>query len=80
MNARLSRPLPHRLPIIVERNRTETPQHRQAHIQHDRFDKTAFFAPRRDELAKSVAPDVLVHRDGDEQETCDRLIAIDGIG
>ena len=66
MDVRLSRPLPHCLPVIVERDGTETPQHCQAHVEHNRLDESAFLDPGRDEFAEAVAPYILVDCDGDE--------------
>lgn len=80
MDTRLGCPLPHRLPVIVERDGAEAPQHCQAHVEHDRLDESAFQDPRRDEFAEPVAPYILVDRDGDEEQARHWLVAIDGVG
>ena len=38
-----------------------------------------FQTPWCDELGEAITPDVLVHRDADEQTSCDRLVAVDSI-
>ena len=66
MNMGISSPPPHRLPIIIKRNSTGTKQYSQAHIKHERLNKSTLFTPRGDKLAESIAPEVLIDRDGDK--------------
>lgn len=74
------RPPSEPLSINVERNRTETPQGSQAHVQHDWLDIPALLNPRGDELAEAVPPQVLIDRDGNEDRACDGLVAVHGVG
>lgn len=79
MHRRLGRPSSEPLPVKVERDGTETPQRCQAHIQHDRLDEPAFLDPRGDELAETVAPEILVDGNGDKNRTGHGFIAVDGV-
>lgn len=63
----------------MEQETEGAPQHRQAHVQHNGRNIAGCLSPRRDELAETVAPDVLVDRDGDEDRSDDGLVAIDGV-
>lgn len=80
MHRRLGRPTSELLPVEVERNRTKTPQRRQAHVQHNRPDEPLLHDPRRDEFAEAIPPEILVDRDGDKYRAGNRLVAIDGVG
>ena len=68
------------LPVEKEDDAEGAPQHGQAHVQHNRRDIAGFLGPWRDELAESVAPQILVDGDGDEDGSNDGLVAVDGIG
>ncbi|EEP78143.1 predicted protein [Uncinocarpus reesii 1704] len=64
----------------IGRDSKRAPQYGQAHVHHNGRDKAMPHRPRGDELADAVAPEVLVHSDGNKDTSRNRLIAVDGIG
>lgn len=64
------------LSVHVEGNRTETPERRQAHVQHDWFDVPTLLNPWGDKLAEAVSPQVLIDGDRNEDRACDGLVAV----
>lgn len=80
MNGRLGRPLPESLPVEIARDGKQTPQDLERHVKHNGFDEPALRRPWRDEFREPVAPQILVHGDGDEDRAGDGLIRVDGIG
>jgi len=79
MHLRISRPFPKRLAIKPENYPTQAPKSNQTHVRHNRRDKSILHRPRSNELGESIAPNVLVDSDGDENGPCDRFVGIDGI-
>jgi hypothetical protein len=80
MNITTPTPPPKRLPLEIKQKPKQTPQRNKTHVRHNRRQKPALLHPRRDELRKPVAPDVLVNRDRYHQGSSDRLIRVDGVG
>ena len=76
----LSTPAPHFLSPLQEQQTRRTEQERQAHVRHDRWQEPGLLDPRADELGETVAPEVLVDGDGDEDGTGDGFVAVDGVG
>ena len=80
MHTRPTTPLPERLPIIKVPNPRQTKQRRQRHVRHDRRHEPSLHRPGRDELGETVAPDVLVDGDGNEDGAGDGLVGVDAVG
>lgn len=80
MNFRFPCPLSECLSLIPKNNARQAPENHQRHIRHDWRDVSALLDPRGDEFREPVAPDILVHRYGDEDRTCDRFVGIDSVG
>ena len=80
MNIAVPRPLSESLALEVEQDTKRTPQEDQAHIQHDWLHVAVSDDPWRNEFAKPIAPDVLVHCDRDEDTAGNRLVAVDSVG
>lgn len=80
MHAGVSAPLPERLAAEVEQNTKGTPEEDKSHVEHDWRNETIFNGPWGDELAEAIAPNVLVHGDGNEDGTGNRLVAVNGVG
>ena len=69
-----------RLALIVKQDAEQTPQQHQRSIRHDGRNESRLLHPRCDEFGETVAPDVLVYGDGDEEGAGDWLVGIDGVG
>lgn len=80
MNFRLGRRLPASCTSEVERDSNQVLQCNQARVQHDGQGIAVALYPRHDELAKSVAPDVLVDGDCDKEGAGHGLVAVDSVG
>lgn len=80
MDFRLGRPFPAPLTPEVKGDAKQAPQCEEAHVQHNGREIAILLYPRRDELAKSVAPDVLVDGDGDKERAGYGLVAVDSVG
>ena len=79
MQGRVPRQPPQALAPEVEEDAKAAPEEDERHVQHDGRQETASNGPRRDEFRKSIAPDVLVDRDGDEDGAGDGLVAVDRV-
>jgi hypothetical protein len=80
VHARLPTPLPESLPNKIKDNTKRAPQEDQAHIEHDGRYNACLDRPRRNELRKAVAPEILINGDGDEDGARDGLIAVNCVG
>lgn len=80
MHGRVAGPSSERLALVVEQDAEETPQQHQRPVCHDRWDKSSFFNPRGDEFGETIAPDVLVDRDSNEQRASDWFVRVYGVG
>lgn len=72
-------PLSERLSIKPENDPRQTEEKNQTHVRHNRRDVSTLDNPRGDEFRESVAPNVLVDRDGNEDWSCDGLVRIDRV-
>ena len=79
MYLRISGPLSESLSIEPENNTSQAEEENQAHVGHNRRNITTLDNPRGDELRESVAPNILVDRNGDENGSCDWLVRIDRV-
>jgi len=79
VNLAIPRPLPKPLAVEPENYPGRAEECDQRHVGHDRRDESGLGRPRRDELAESVTPHVLVDRDGHEDGARYRLVGVDGI-
>lgn len=80
MHAGVSAPFPERLAEEVEQNTKGTPEEDESHVEHDWGNETIFNGPWGDKLAEAIAPNVLIHGDGNEDGTGNRLVAVNGVG
>ena len=80
MDAGVPAPLPELLTEKVEEDAKRAPQEDERHIQHDGRNKSVGDGPWGDELAETVAPDVLVDSDSNEDGASDRLVAVNCVG
>jgi hypothetical protein len=67
-------PLSENLAVVPEQNTEGTPKCGEAHIQHNRRNIAIRDDLWRDELAKTVSPEILVDSDSDEDGACDGLV------
>jgi hypothetical protein len=74
MHFTILRPASEALPPKPKHNPERTPQRNQRHVRHDRRNIPRARAPRRDELAEAVAPEVFVDGDGHEYGAADGLV------
>ena len=79
VNTAILRPPTHSLPKEVKHDAKATPEEDQAHVQHDGRHVAIGNDPWRDELAKPVAPHILIDRDGHEDAACDRLVGVHAV-
>ena len=73
-------PVPTLLPKEPKDDARSTPECNQAHVRHDWRHEPTLQRPRRDKFGEPVAPDVLVHGDGNKDRAGDGLVAVDGVG
>ena len=74
MDFRTPSPLPESLPIKPEYDASTAEESDQTHVGHDGRDISRFNDPRRNELRKSISPDILIHRDGNKDRSSDRFV------
>lgn len=79
MHFAVLRPPSERLSFPPEQDTEQAPQQYQTPVCHDRGDKSSLQRPWRDELAKTVTPNILVDGDADEERSSHRLVAVDSI-
>jgi len=72
-------PSPESLSLVVEQNTKQTPKRNERAVRHDGWDITIRNDPIGNELAESVAPDVLVDCDADKQAARYWLVRVDGV-
>lgn len=69
-------PLPESLAHEIEQDTEGTPEEDERHVEHNGRNISVRNDPRGNELAESVAPQILVDGDGDEDTTGHRLVAV----
>jgi len=79
MDLGISGPLPECLSIEPEDDSGTTEEGDQGHVCHDGWDVSGLDDPGRDELRKSISPNILVDRDGNKDGTGDGLVGIDRV-
>jgi len=75
----MSRPLSERLAEKPEDDTSRAPQGNQTHVRHDGWDIATLDDPGGDELAESIAPDVLIDSDGHENRTGYGFVGVNGV-
>lgn len=80
MHGTVPSPLSERLAVEVEDNAERTPQEDQTHVEHDWWQVPIGNDPRRDELAETISPHVLVDSDRHEDRSRNGLVRVDGVG
>lgn len=76
MYLRIAGPFPERLSIEPEQDPSRAPESGQTHVHHDGWDVSRSLNPRSNELRESIAPEILVDGDGDEQRASNRFVGI----
>lgn len=79
MHIRLGRPLPELFAKEIEENAKRTPKCGKTHVEHDGRDISILFDPRSDEFAKTVTPQILIHRDSHEDGASNWFVAVNSI-
>jgi hypothetical protein len=79
MHITILRPPPHPLPPKPEYHTTPAEERNERHICHDSWNITRLFGPRRNELRESIAPDIFVHGNSDENSTRDGFVRVDSV-
>ena len=80
MHVTMLRPLPESLPEEEEQDPERAPEGDQGHVGHDGWYVPAGEDPGRDEFGETVAPDILVDGDADEDTARDGLVAVNSVG
>jgi len=74
MNFRVSGPLSECLAVKPKYNAKQAPKKGQGHVRHDRRNIAIGDDPWCDEFTETIAPDILIDRDGDEDASSHRLV------
>lgn len=79
MNGIIASPFAEGLALVIEQDAESAPKEDEGHVQHDGRNIAVGDDPGGDKLAETVAPQILVDGDGDENAAGHRFVAVDGV-